>query len=55
MMMVDENKDDNVKTQVRTRFEWLYGFTEKLTGALKNSVQFDLRFHDCSDCICIRC
>lgn len=35
MMVDDKNKDDNVKTQVRTRFEWLYGFTEKLTGMFK--------------------
>ena len=34
-MADDSNKDDNVKAQVRTRFEWLYGFTEKLTGALR--------------------
>lgn len=31
----DKNKDDNVKAQMRTRFEWLYGFTEKLTGAFR--------------------
>lgn len=35
MMADDRNKDDNVKAQMRTRFEWLYVFTEKLTEALK--------------------
>lgn len=27
-MADDRNKDDNAKAQMRTRFEWLYGFTE---------------------------